>query len=94
MERSEIEHAAQMISYRLLSEIEKICEKRKITKKELALAVGTTPSYISQLFRGTKMVNMEILAKFEMALKFQFKIESDKPMNIKWYNSQSLNQPK
>lgn len=92
MEQSKeiIEHAAQMISYRILSEVEKMCDKRKMTKKELAAAVGTSASYITQLFRGTKAVNMEIMAKFEKTLDFQFRITAGKAIPIEWYNSQPV----
>jgi ribosome-binding protein aMBF1 (putative translation factor) len=72
----EIEHKAQMISYRVLSEVEKVCEEKKINKKELATMVGSSPSYITQLFRGVKHVNMDIMAKFEDALELCFEIKS------------------
>lgn len=70
-----IEHNAQMISYRILSEVEKICEEKKINKKALAEMVGTSRSYITQLFRGTKQVNTDILARFEDALGISFQIK-------------------
>jgi hypothetical protein len=72
----EIEHKAQMISYRILSEVEKVCEEKKINKKELATLVGSSPSYITQLFRGAKHVNMDIMARFEDALELCFEIKS------------------
>ena len=78
----EIEHKAQMISYRILSEVEKVCEEKKINKKELATMVGSSPSYITQLFRGVKHVNMDVMARFEDALELCFEIRS-------WYNTES-----
>jgi Helix-turn-helix len=78
----EIEHKAQMISYRILSEVEKVCEEKKINKKELATMVGSSASYITQLFRGAKHVNMDIMARFEDALELCFEIRSR-------YNSES-----
>jgi transcriptional regulator with XRE-family HTH domain len=69
-----IGHNAQMISYRILSEVEKICESKRIKKKDLADMVGTSRSYITQLFRGTKQVNMDIMARFEDALDISFNI--------------------
>jgi ribosome-binding protein aMBF1 (putative translation factor) len=72
----EIEHKAQMISYRVLSEVEKVCEEKKINKKELATMVGFSPSYITQLFRGVKHVNMDVMARFEDALELCFEIKS------------------
>lgn len=73
-QKDKIEHKAQMISYRLLSEVERVCEQKKIKKKELAERVGTSKSYITQLFRGAKHVNTQILAKFEDALDISFEI--------------------
>lgn len=68
------EHNAQMISFRILSEIEKICEEKKIKKKDLAEMVGTSRSYITQLFRGNKQVNTWIMAQLEDALEVSFEI--------------------
>jgi|GEM_PF-298491 len=70
-----LEHNAQMISYRILSEVEKVCEEKKIKKKDLAEMVGTSRSYITQLFRGSKQVNTWIMAQFEDALDISFNIK-------------------
>jgi transcriptional regulator with XRE-family HTH domain len=69
------EHNAQMISFRILSEVEKACEEKNIKKKDLAEMVGTSRSYITQLFRGNKQVNTFILAKIEEALDLSFDIK-------------------
>lgn len=73
-----IDHKAQMLSYRFLSEVERVCEKKKISRSELADLVGTSKSYITQLFRGNKRVNMDMLAKFENVLGITFKIKASK----------------
>ena len=75
-EDEKIEHDAQMISYRILSEVEKLCDDNKIKKKDLAEKVGTSKSYITQLFNGTKSVNTYIMAKFENALDITFEIRT------------------
>ncbi len=67
-------HEAQAMSYRILSEVEKVCEDRNMTKRDLAAAVGTSASYITQLFRGAKHVNMDMMARFEEALDACFEI--------------------
>ena len=71
-----IEHNAQMISYKVLNEIEKLCEEKKIKKKDLAEMVGTSKSYITQLFNGSKSVNTYIMAKFQEALGITFEIHA------------------
>jgi len=72
----DIEFEREMLMHRFLSEIEKICEEQNITKKELAEKIGTSASYITQIFRGTKTVNLETLAKFQHALDFKFEISA------------------
>ena len=73
-EKEKIEHMSQMISFRILSEVEKVCETKGIKKKDLAELIGTSRSYITQLFRGTKKVNTDIIAKFEESLDCSFQI--------------------
>ena len=66
----------RLLMYRFLSEVEKIAEERGISRKELAGMIGTSPSFITQLFTGTKTVNLATLAKFQKALNFSFRIEA------------------
>ncbi|SFE97815.1 Helix-turn-helix [Chitinophaga sp. CF118] len=74
-EAERTEHNAQMISYKVLSEIEKVCNEKNINKQKLAAMVGTSKSYITQLFRGTKSINTHIMEKFEDALNISFEIK-------------------
>jgi|GEM_PF-1026282 len=74
-ENEEIEHEAQMISFRVLSEVEKACEGLKIKKKDLAEKIGSSKSYITQLFNGSKSINTTLLAKFEKILDATFEIK-------------------
>jgi ribosome-binding protein aMBF1 (putative translation factor) len=75
----------RLLMYRFLSEVEKISEERGISRKELAQMIGTSPSFVTQLFQGTKTVNLTTLAKFQKALNFNFRIEAveSKPRYIK-----------
>jgi ribosome-binding protein aMBF1 (putative translation factor) len=66
----------RLLMYRFLSEVEKISKERGISRKELAQMIGTSPSFITQLFQGTKTVNLTTLAKFQKALNFTFRIEA------------------
>jgi hypothetical protein len=59
----ELDHNAQMLSFNFLSEFEKLFPN--IKKKELAVALGTSPSYITQLFQGDKLINLITLAKLQ-----------------------------
>lgn len=78
-----LEHRAQMISFRILSEVEKICEERNIKMKDLAKMVNTSASYITQLFRGNKQVNTAFMARFEEAMNmiFTFSLHKEREMH-------------
>ena len=71
----DVKHLAQMLMYRFLSEVEKITDERNITKKELAKRIGVSASYLTQLYIGVKPLNIETLAKIELALDFRFDIK-------------------
>ena len=73
-EEERLEHRAQMISFRILSEMEKICVERDIKMKDLAKMVKTSASYVTQLFRGHKQVNTAFMARFEDSMKMIFEI--------------------
>ncbi len=73
-EKEEREHNAQMISFRILSEVEKVCEEMEMNKKQLAAKVKTSASYITQLFRGDKHINMDMMARFEEAFNSCFEV--------------------
>jgi transcriptional regulator with XRE-family HTH domain len=72
----ELEHEAKMIMFRFLSELEKMAEDGKIKKKDLAKKIGTSASYITQLFNGDKLVNLLTLAKIQDAYDFTFDIKA------------------
>lgn len=72
--KEEIAYHSQMISYRILSVVETVCTEKNIKKKDLAALVGTSRSYITQLFRGTKQVNTLMMARLEDALGFSFEV--------------------
>lgn len=76
-EKEELEHEAKMIMFRLLSSFEKMFD-RTIQKKEIAEAIKTSPSYVTQLFKGDKLINFITLAKLQKAYDFTFEIEAKK----------------
>jgi transcriptional regulator with XRE-family HTH domain len=72
----ELEHEAKMIMFRFLSELEKMADAGKIKKKDLAKKIGTSASYITQLFNGDKLTNLITLAKMQLAYDFTFEIKA------------------
>ena len=79
-EKEELEHDAKMIMFRILSSFEKMTD-RPIQKKEIAEAISTSPSYVTQLFNGDKLINLTTLAKLQKAFDFSFQIEAKKNNN-------------
>lgn len=61
--QDKIEHDATMLMFKFLSIVEEEMEKRGMAKKELAIKLGTSASYITQVFRGHKTINLQKLAE-------------------------------
>ena len=59
-----------------VSEIQQNLEERKINRKDLAIQIGTSPSYLTQVFRGDKPLNFKTLAKIQKALNIRFEIQT------------------
>jgi ribosome-binding protein aMBF1 (putative translation factor) len=70
----QVEHQAQMLSYIFLSEAQKAIDRKGWTRKRLADEIGTTASYLTQLFRGDRLLNFKTVAKIETALGIEYKI--------------------
>ena len=76
-DKEELEHEARMIMFRFLSELEAINDSGiSIKKKELAEKLGVSPSYITQLFNGNKLLNFTLLAKIQEAFNITFEIKA------------------
>lgn len=76
-EKEELEHDAKAIMFRFLSSFNKMIDE-PVKKKEIAEAINTSPSYITQLFKGDKLINLITLAKLEKAFDFTFEIQAKK----------------
>lgn len=74
-EKEELEHDAKAIMFRFLSSFSKMVDE-PVKKKEIAEAINTSPSYITQLFKGDKLINLITLAKLEKAFDFTFEIQA------------------
>ena len=72
-----VETRAYSIMGRYLVKIEKILEERDLTQKNLAQMIGTTESFVSQIFNMNKLINLKMLAKIEQALQIKFSVSVD-----------------
>jgi transcriptional regulator with XRE-family HTH domain len=69
-------HETRMVQFRFLSEVDRLMEEKNLSKKDLAKAIGISPSYITQLFRGVKPLNLETVAKFQRVFGVKFEVEA------------------
>jgi transcriptional regulator with XRE-family HTH domain len=89
-EKEELDHEARMLMFRFLSEIEKNNIGSKILKnKDLAKKLGVSPSYITQLLRGDKLMNLTMLAKIQKVFDITFEIRARE--NESLYSANALN---
>ena len=69
-------HQAKIIMMKFLHEMEKSLGKQPLKKKELAAIVGVSPSYVTQLYNGDKLINLEMIARIEQAFGIEFKVQA------------------
>lgn len=86
-EEEKFKHRARMIMMMILQETEK--NIGDISKKELAEKLGTSASYITQLYKGDKILNLELMAKLEEAFGIEFTISAS-PVRKKRTKSKSI----
>lgn len=68
----ELELKAQVIAAKFLSVISEAMDQQELNKALLAEMLGTSKSFITQLFRGDKLPSWKLLAKAEQALGIDF----------------------
>jgi len=85
----QMEHRAQMLSYIFLSEAQKAMDRNGWTRKRLAKEIGTSASYLTQLFRGDRLLNLKTVAKIESALEIHFEVSAS-PDSEAYQSSEEL----
>jgi transcriptional regulator with XRE-family HTH domain len=75
-ESVEVEHDSFMLMAAFLSEIERVQEENQISRKDLADKIGTSASYLTQVFRSKKPLNFLTLAKIKRALALKFDVKA------------------
>lgn len=73
-EKDKVEVDAHVIMAKFLSKIQEVADEKGILRKELAESIGTSASYLTQLFRGHKLMNLLTVAKLQRALDIKFEI--------------------
>lgn len=78
----QLEHESKILMFKFLSLIEHEMAKSDMSKKELAELLNTSASYVTQIFRGQKTINLLTLAKLQQIFGIEFKIIGEKVNGI------------
>jgi transcriptional regulator with XRE-family HTH domain len=62
---------------------EQAMEEQQLTRKELAERLGTSPSFVTQLFKADRIPNLEVLAKMKDRLGIEITIQRKRPFAMK-----------
>lgn len=71
---NDYEVEAKVIASKILSEIKHLTDRRNLNRKDIAELLGTSASYLTQLYRGNKLLNLITLAKFKKKLDINIEI--------------------
>lgn len=71
---NDYENEAKIIASKILSEISEIADKKDLNRKNIADLIGTSASYLTQLYRGNKILNLITLAKLKNKLNLNITI--------------------
>ncbi|MGY6523481.1 MAG: helix-turn-helix domain-containing protein [Mongoliitalea sp.] len=72
---------ANVLAMQFLGLVDQKMEEQNISKKVLAQKIGTSASFITQMFRGDRKPNWNILAKMSMELGLEFKVMTEEKIN-------------
>lgn len=76
-DEEKLEQEGRLIGFRFLSEVEHVLDERNMTRKELAEAMGISPSFLTQLFTGAKPLSDKHKALFQRVLGIRFLITAE-----------------
>jgi len=74
---------ADLFALQFLGLVDQKMESLKMNKKELAEKIGTSASFITQLFRGDRKPTWNILAKMSLELDLNFKVFTEELLQEK-----------
>ena len=72
---NDYENEAKIIASKILSEISEVADKKDLNRKNIADLIGTSASYLTQLYRGNKILNLITLAKLKKKLNLNIDIK-------------------
>ncbi len=69
-----LDFETEIIHIEIINQILNLMEDKNISKAYLARVLGTSKSYITQLFTGDKILNLKLLAKLQRIFNIKFNI--------------------
>lgn len=82
-EKEKLRHDAQVLMLRFFSEIERLSDS-ELQRKDFADAIKVSKSFITQVYKGDKLINFTTLAKLQEAFDITFHIEAKKNNEISY----------
>jgi transcriptional regulator with XRE-family HTH domain len=79
----QIASKADLLALQFLGLVDQKMEQGKMSKKDLAKRIGTSASFITQLFRGDRKPNWNILGKMSIELEMDFKVFTEELLQEK-----------
>lgn len=73
-EKDRRDNEARILMFRFLSIVDAKREELGWSRKDLAKKINTSPAFVSQLFRGDKLINLTTLATLQQVMGFEFEI--------------------
>ena len=73
-EKDQNELDALWLAAQFLSIIQDEITVQQITRRELAMRIGTSASWLTQIFKGDKLPNFETITQLRKALNIEFEI--------------------
>ena len=64
----EIKDLAYIVSYDFVYAIKESLKERGISQDQLATAIGVSPSYVSQVFNSSRLINIPFITRVRLAL--------------------------
>jgi len=71
---NDYENEAKILASKVLSEISEITKRKDLKRNNVADLIGTSASYLTQLYRGNKLLNFITLAKLKKKLDLNIEI--------------------
>jgi transcriptional regulator with XRE-family HTH domain len=75
-EEEKLVFEAEMLHLSTMQVVARLMKENNMNKKQLAEALNTSQSFITQLFTGDKLINYKILAKLQRIFKVSFALDA------------------